>query len=155
NDAVRADPPLLRRNVALGCYTYNHRKSRPEMLTWTVEEVRAFLDFTAQDADHALWWTAVMTGMRRGELLGLRQRDLLLDRFVNGRPMPALNVRQQYARDGDNKLVLRSLKTGSAAWRAIDLDAATVAVLKAHCDAQEFRRRSWGSAYRLDLDLVF
>ena len=35
--------------------------------------------FTDKDADHTLWRTALMTGMRRGELLGLRRRDLLLD----------------------------------------------------------------------------
>lgn len=154
NDAVAAEPPLLRKNVAIGCYTFNRRKHRKEMLTWTVEEVRAFLDFTAQDADHALWWTALMTGMRRGELLGLRHRDLLLDRVVDGQPAPALNVRQQYARNEEG-LRFRGLKTGSTAWRTIDLDEDTAAMLRAHLGTHEFRRRSWGTAYRSDLDLVF
>lgn len=146
NDAVAADPPLLRRNVAVGAYTYNRRKNRPEMLTWTVEEVRTFLDFTAQEPDHVLWWAALMTGMRRGELLGLRRRDLLLDRVVNGQPAPALNVRQQYAREPAG-LRFRGLKTGSTAWRTIDLDEDTADALRGHVEAQEFQRRSWGPAY--------
>lgn len=154
NDAVAADPPLTRKNVSIGAYTYNRRKHRPEMLTWTVEEVRAFLAFTAADADHVLWWLALMTGMRRGELLGLRRRDLQLARVIDGQPAPAVNVRQQYARQ-DGVLALRSLKTGSTAWRTIDLDDVTGAVLRAHVEAQAFRRRSWGPAYRSDLDLVF
>lgn len=101
NDAVAADRPLLRRNVAIGTYTYSRRKHRPEMLTWNDGEVWTFLDFTAGDADHALWRTALMTGMRRGELLGLRRRDLQLDRVLHNRPAPALNVRQQYSRAGE------------------------------------------------------
>lgn len=147
NAAATADPPLVRRNVSIGTYKYNRGKNRPEMLTWTDSEVWAFLDFTAQDADHALWRTALMVGMRRGEILGLRRRDLQLDRVLNGKPAPALNVRQQYSRAGEEGLVVRSLKTGDRAWRTIDLDEGTTAVLRMHLHAQEFQRRSWGPTY--------
>jgi integrase len=44
-------------------------------------------------------------------------------------------------------LTLRSLKTGDRAWRTIDLDEGTAAVLRGHLDAQEFQSRSWGPAY--------
>ncbi len=147
NDAVTAEPPLLRKNVAIGTYTYNRRKNRTEMPTWTVEEMCAFLDFTARDPDHAMWRIDLMTGERRGELLGLRRRDCLLGRRVNGKPVPALNVRQQYARNGAEGLVFKSLKTGDTAWRTIDLDEETATVLRAHLEAQEFQRRAWGDAY--------
>jgi integrase len=155
NDAVNAVPPLLRKNVATGAYTYNRRKNRPEMLTWTVDEVRAFLAYTRDDPDRVLWWVALTTGMRRGELLGLRRRDLALDRRVSGQLAPALNVRQQYARSGRAGLRFRSLKTGDNAWRTIDLDAETAAVLKRHMEAQDRQRLAWGEVYRDDLDLVF
>jgi len=148
NDAVAADPPLMRKNVASGTYTYSRRKHRGEMLVWSVEEMRAFQAFTVKDADHGLWWAALMTGMRRGELLGLRRRDLEL-------AAARLHVRQQYARAGRAGLQFKTLKTGSSAWRTLDLDGETAAMLQAHLDAQEFRRRSWGPAYRSDLDLVF
>ena len=147
NDAVNANPPLLRKNVAIGTYTYSRRKHRPEMLTWSDSEVWTFLDFTADELDHALWRTALMTGMRRGELLGLHRRDLMLDRVVGGRAAPAVNVRQQYARNGAEGLVFKSLKTGDRAWRTIDLDEGTADSLRAHLEAQEFQRRSWGPAY--------
>jgi integrase len=147
NDAVTAEPPLLRKNVVVGTYTYNRRKNRREMLTWTVEEMRTFLDFTVQDPDHVMWDTDLMTGQRRGELLGMRRRDCLLNRVVDGKRAPAVNVRQQYARNGAEGLVFKSLKTGDTAWRTIDLDEETAALLRTHLEAQEFQRRSWGAAY--------
>lgn len=148
NDAVAADPPLLRRNPARGTYSYNPQKHEPEMTTWTVEEVRRFLDFTAGDAERVLWTAALTTGMRRGELLGLRCRDLDLDAGL-------LHVRQQYTKEAPGRWVFRGLKTGGAARRTIDLDLETVQLLREHLEAQSFARRAWGSAYQTDLDLVF
>jgi integrase len=113
------------------------------MLTWTDSEVRAFLDFTAEHTDYAMWRTTLMTGMRRGEVLGQRRLDLQLDRVLSGQSAPALNVRQQYSRAGDEGLALRSLKTSDRAWRTIDLDEVRAAVLRRHLDVQEFQRRSW------------
>ena len=147
NDAVAAEPPLLRRNVAVGTYTYNRRKNRREMLTWTVEEMCAFIDFTARDQHHAMYHTDLMTGERRGELLGMRRRDCLLDRVVEGQPAPAVNVRQQYANNGAEGPVFKTLKTGDTAWRTIDIDQETAAVLRARLEAREFQRRAWGTTW--------
>jgi integrase len=113
------------------------------------------LTYTADDPDNVLWWVALTTGMRRGELLGLRRRDLALERRVGGQLAPALNVRQQYARSGRAGLRFRSLKTGDNAWRTIDLDVETAAVLRHHVEAQDRRREAWGESYRADLDPVF
>jgi len=98
------------------------------MLTWSVEEVQGFLAFTARDRDFGLYRTALMTGMRRGELLGLRRRDLDIDAIVDGEPRPRLHVRQQWTKDGDSGLRILSLKTGTKAWRTIDLDPVTADV---------------------------
>jgi integrase len=46
------------------------------MQTWTVEELRAFLDFVQGDRNLALYRLAAYGGMRRGELLGLRWKDV-------------------------------------------------------------------------------
>lgn len=145
NDAVSQG--ILRRNPAIGAFTYSRTKDRVEMLTWSADEVLGFLSFTAQDRDFALYRTALMTGERRGELLGLRRRDLDLDAVVDGELRPRLHVRQQWTKDGDAGRRLLGLKTGTKAWRTIDLDAETAVILREHLDAQDFERRSWGPAH--------
>jgi integrase len=105
-----------------------------------------FLAFTAQDRELGLYHVAAATGMRRGELLGLRWRDVDLDGV-------RLSVRQQYTRQG------KSLGFGppksAKSIRTIDLDGETVDLLREQRERQLFERRAWGKAYRADLDLVF
>ena len=48
------------------------RPVAPEMQTWTAEQARAFLTATADDELAALYALALHTGMRVGEMLGLR-----------------------------------------------------------------------------------
>jgi integrase len=146
NDAVANG--LLRKNPADEAFTYAKARERKEMLSWTVEEIYRFQAFTRSVRESALYHVALATGMRRGELLGLRRRDLDLD-------AARLRVRQQWTKDGDGGRRFITLKTGTRAWRTIDLDDITVPVLQRHLASQEFERRSWGDEYRADLDLVF
>jgi integrase len=145
NDAV--EQGVLRRNPAIGAFTYSRTKDRVEMLTWSGEEMKRFMNFTTQNRDFALYRTALMTGLRRGELLGLRWRDLDLDAKVDGAPQPRLHVREQWTKDGDAGLRILGLKTGTKAWRTIDLDEETAAILRQHREAQSFERHSWGPEY--------
>ena len=112
-DAV--DDGLLRRNPAERAHAMP--KDRPEMRTWSADELATFLAFVAQDRELALYHVAAATGMRRGELLGLRWRDVDL---AGAR----LSVRQQYTRQG------KSLGFGppksAKSIRTIDLDGETV-----------------------------
>jgi integrase len=114
------------------------------MRTWSAEQVRAFLANVADDRLAALWRLAATTRMRRGEILGLRWRDLALDGAV-------LSVAQARVR-GTDGLTYGPPKT-SASRRRVDLDAATVAALRAH------RRRQTDERAILpidrDQDLVF
>ena len=48
------------------------RPGRREMNTWTAEEAARFLTFAADDRLYACWLLALVCGMRRGELAGLR-----------------------------------------------------------------------------------
>ena len=141
-DAV--DDGLLRRNPAERAHA--KPKDRPEMRTWSADELATFLAFTAQDRELGLYHVAAATGMRRGELLGLRWRDVDLDGV-------RLSVRQQYTRQG------KSLGFGppksAKSIRTIDLDGETVDLLREQRERQLFERRAWGKAYRADLDLVF
>ena len=89
---------------------------------WTAEELRGFLDATAGHHSHRWFRLAAYTGMRRGELVGLRWRDIECDqrRLSIARTVICVGARMQEAAG----------KTPNAA-RRIDLDAATVELLTA------------------------
>lgn len=70
NPADAADPPRA---------SASHK---PTMKTWTADQVRAFLAYTAAHRLYAAFLLLATTGMRRGEALGLRWCDLDL---VGGR----------------------------------------------------------------------
>lgn len=55
------------------------RSEHKPMNVWTPDEARRFLHATADDRTSALWLLALHTGMRRGELAGLRWSDVDLD----------------------------------------------------------------------------
>jgi integrase len=84
-----------------------------------------------------------MTGMRRGEVLGLRWRDVDLD-------AARISVRQAIVSVA--YAVLESTPKSHQA-RVIDLDRETVALLRAHRERQRAEREQWSSEYR-DKDLV-
>jgi len=116
------------------------------MRTWSVDELATFLAFTAQDRELALYHVAAATACGRGELLGLRWRDVDLDGV-------RLSVRQQYTRQGNPSVSVRQRARRASA--QIDLDGETVDLLREQRERQLFERRAWGKGYRADLDLVF
>src|SRR3546814_13377989 len=65
NPAARARPP---------------RGERVEIVTWTSAQVAQFLRGVAGDPLFALWVLLATTGLRRGEALGLRWKDVDLGR---------------------------------------------------------------------------
>lgn len=71
---------LVRTNVAAAVVP--PRLVRDERPIWTVDLVRQFLAATAGTPYYPLWLLALGTGMRRGELLGLRWQDVDLDRGI-------------------------------------------------------------------------
>lgn len=58
------------------------RDGKPRHTTWTGAQLAVFLDHVADDRWLPLWQTAASTGIRRGELAGLRWDDLDLDAGV-------------------------------------------------------------------------
>lgn len=88
---------------------------------WNAQQLRAFLDVCADHRLHAALWVSANTGMRRGELLGLRWGDVELE-------AARLSVNRSLISVGYELHETRG-KTRTAR-RSIDLDEQTIAVLR-------------------------
>jgi integrase len=118
---------------------------RPSVKTWSVDEMRRFLAVAEADGYAPVWLVVLATGLRRGELLGLRWQDVDLSRET-------LHVQQSLVEIGSD-LVFQEPKTPSGR-RTVALSPTCVAALRAHRMRQREQRRLLGSAWR-DLNLVF
>jgi integrase len=121
------------------------RPTRREMRFLDTPQVRTMLAAAEGDSLEALYVAAVFTGLRLGELLGLRWRDLDLE----GR---ALTVRNTLTRQ-DGQWILRQPKTVHSR-RTIRLAPVVADTLRAHYIAEAERLLALG--HRLQPDtLVF
>ena len=78
SDAVREG--VLRTNVAEVARPPSAKSTKaPEQQWWTPDQVRSFLAFTADERLAPLFRLAAVTGMRRGEVCGLRWESVDLD----------------------------------------------------------------------------
>ena len=98
-----------------------------ELRTWSAEQLAAFLSSQRDDRLHALWHTLAMTGLRRGEALGLCWEDVDLEA---GR----LCVRRALVPSG-KEVVVSEPKTARGR-RVVALDPETVTVLKGQAARQ-------------------
>ncbi len=112
---------LLSRNPAGA--TDAPREERKEVKPWTAAQAQSFLKRVAGDRLYSLYLMAMATGMRRGELLGLRWQDI---DFETG----AANVRQTVVAIS-GKTVFSTAKTVKGN-RTIALSPALVSVLRQH-----------------------
>jgi len=116
-----------------------------EMRTWTKEQVKAFLGAMQDERLCSLWHTIAMTGMRRGEAIGLRWSDVDLE---GGR----LSVRRALIPNG-REVIVSEPKTVKGR-RVIALDPGTVEVLKAQAARQLDEQKEWDEAW-VETGLVF
>jgi integrase len=122
------------------------RPGRREMKTWTAEEATRFLTFAADDRLYACWLLALVCGMRRGELAGLRWSVVEF-------PNETLRVVEQRTTDADWKVVTKEPKGTSR--RTIDLGPLAVSALRrAHRVQMVAERLEWGAVWT-DSGLVF
>jgi integrase len=121
------------------------RFTRQPARVWTSEEARRFLEVASDDSLSAIWFVALMTGMRRGELLGMRWRDIDFEHAV-------LNIQQSLIAVG-GKRYFEPPKTAKGR-RAVALSPECLAILRVHRAQQSERRLAMGAVWR-DHDLVF
>ncbi len=121
------------------------RVHRKEQQTWKPEQLSAFLNSTVAERYHSIFVVLATTGMRRGEVVGLRWSNLDLDRGVLSVIHTVTTV---------NGAMLESTVKTTKSRRQVSLDAVTVLVLRAHRAKQNAQRLLLGPAW-VDHDLVF
>ena len=122
NPVAAADPPRA---------SAEHAERLP---VWTADQLSAFLASVADDRLFALWRLLAMTGMRRGEALGLAWEDL---------DMEAGSVTIRRAWIPVNGVAQFSEPKSKRSRRTIALDPVTLEALKGHAARQAIEQSSW------------
>lgn len=137
---------VVARNAARSATVAQTEEKGKEMVTWTAEQARTFLEVATREGIYGpIWLVSLATGMRRGELLGLRWADVDVEHEV-------LRVRQSVGLlKGAG--VIGDLKSCSAQ-RDIPVEPEVIAALEGHREGQNKQKASLGDAYQ-DHGLVF
>lgn len=122
------------------------RAPRYQAHRMTVEQAQALLQALRGDRMEALYYLDIGTGLRRGELLGLRWQDIDMERAV-------LSVRQTVQRVKGHGKVIAPPKTERGV-RAAAIPQFVIRALSAHRDRQWLERQHTGQRWH-DMDLVF
>ncbi len=142
NDAVGWDK--LTRSPA--ARVKSPRTGQTRVMAWSPTELNRFLAHITDDRLAALWRLGAMTGMRRGELCGLRWQDVDFD---------AGTVRvEQQALPTPGGVTFGSPKSKRSR-RTVSIDAETVEGLRDHRARQLVEQTLAGDLYEHELDLVF
>jgi integrase len=134
---------LLPRNPARAAKPPRAVKS--DMAVWDAAQARKFLAFVQEDRLYAMWLLMLTTGLRRGEIAGLRWSDVDLDDAVIAIQHTRVSV--------DARVVVVEPKTAKGR-RSVALDDMTVQALRSHRKAQLQERLKLGKAWQ-DSGFVF
>ncbi len=150
NPALHVELPSARRPRAVvwtedEVRAWQQGSDRPSVAVWTGEQLGAFLDAVSDDRLYPLFHLIAYRGLRRGEAVGLRWRDVDLDRG-------ALRVSQQVVQLGWTTQT-SDPKTDAGA-RTLPLDVNTIAVLKRWREQQQLDWQALDDA-PLQPNLVF
>lgn len=143
SDAVRWG--YVQRNVASA--VRSPRPTPPQVVTWNVGQVNAVIRASDGDPYACLWRLALTTGMRRGELIGLRWEDVDFENRL-------LFVRHTLVQGERGKAWQSEVPKTEKGRRSVALTDADIDAIRLHRKQQaqwELAAESW----RNDLDLVF
>ena len=135
---------LVHRNAAAAAKPPSF--SRPEFATWSSEDLREFFTAIRDERIFAPLVVLATTGMRRGEVLGLRWPDVDLDAGQLAIVQTLTAV--------DGVPTIGATKT-SRSRRTVYIDPQTVTVLREHRKRQREERLIAGPAWTATPDLVF
>jgi integrase len=130
NPATQADPPSIKKE---------------EMKIWSLNEIHKFLNECKNERNYITFLLAIYTGMRRGEILGLKWSDIDFDKKV-------IHVNRSLAYVPNKGYILTTLKTKNSK-RQIPISDNVVKELLIHKAKQEEWKKRLGKAYE-DNDLV-
>lgn len=139
NSAVKME--LIKKNPASAIE--KPKWDSKEITIWNLQEVSSFLKVAKSSPYYIAFLLAIMTGMRQGEILALRWKDI---DFEN----ECLYVRQTLTHDGKEFKNGAKSKAGN---RSIGLDTHTISVLKQQRKKVVANKLKYGIAYN-DFDLV-
>jgi integrase len=109
-----------------------------ERPVWSAEQLAGFLAHVADDRLSALWRLLAMTGLRRGEALGLQWADVDME-------AGSISIRRAWIPvNGIPQMSEPKTKRGR---RTIALDPATLEALKAHAARQAVEQADWQEAW--------
>jgi integrase len=132
----------LDRNPAKAVELKKARKK--EMKVWNADQVRQFLEFARGHRFYIAYLLAITTGMRRGEILGLRWRDVDFEKSTC-----SVNQALVYVKSHP---IFTDVKTEKGQ-RNVDLPETTIRELRNQLERQMYEKKIKGSAYK-DYDLV-
>jgi integrase len=120
NPAEDAEPPA------------GHGRKRK---VWTVEQLRTFVEYVRTGRFFALWLLVATTGLRRGELAGLREEDFDLRAAQVTPAVPRVVV--------DGRAQFSEPKTARG-YRTLALDPVTIEAVREHLKRWRAERRAIG-----------
>lgn len=127
-------------------------RTRKQFTIWNDSQLHRFLTEAEQDRLAPVWFLTLLEGMRRGEAIGLRWRDL----HWNADETACVATVEQtivpdLAHGGAVLIQNRAKTTGSR--RSVQLTSSTIRVLRAHRDRQRFARQALADTWG-DHDLI-
>ncbi|KAF6626983.1 tyrosine-type recombinase/integrase [Paenibacillus sp. EKM208P] len=119
------------------------KRIKRKLSIWTVEQIQSFLDSLKDSKHYIVFYLAIHTGMRKGEILGLPWRNV---DYKN----KCIMITQTLERDG--KRIKQGAKTSSGV-RLLDISDDVVEVLKKQHEKIKLEKELAGDMY-IDNDLV-